>query len=60
MVGIRYPISHRIFKLLGMQRPVKGIVDCRAYSKCDGFPLGLIERKYSKRHSGDENGQACV
>lgn len=60
MVGIRYPVSYRIFKLLGMQRPVRGIVDRKTYSKCDGFPLGLIERKYSRRHSSDENGQVCV
>lgn len=60
MVGVRYPISYRIFKLLGMQRPVRGIVDRKTYSKCNGFPLGLIERKYSRRHSSDENGQVCM
>lgn len=60
MVGIRYPISYRIFKLLGMQRPVRGIVDRKTYSKCNGFSLGLIERKYSRRHSSDENVQVCV
>lgn len=59
-MGIRNPISYRIFKLLGKQRPVWGIVDWKTFSRCDGFPLGLIEKKYSRRHSSDENGQVCV
>lgn len=60
MMGIRYPILCRIFKLQGMQWPVQGHCGRETYSKCDGFPLGLIERKYSRRHSSDENGQVCV
>lgn len=60
MVEIRYPFSCRIFKLQGMQRPVQGHCVRETYSKCDGFPLGLIERKYSRRHSSDETGQMCV